>query len=215
MRLGARWSGRDSLLSRHLFDANRRTRRYAGLLDDAFQIAATRYVYSMVIGSEQLRFGVDLPLPPPAHPLLRDDQSEDDRNRYAKEYFFPYDLQVIERPDLWSEWQKYDRSDGQGGRTAVDNWLRYSERLNFIVNLFRSRQQLVALYEPPSSTSVSTPARIVPPVPALGPTHVRPTRVTEKRLDKCFPRAGASSSVPTSTSTVSTITSATSTGVTE
>jgi hypothetical protein len=41
---------------------------------------------------------------------------------------------------------------GEGARTAVDNWLRYGERMSFLVNLFRSRQQVSALYDPPRST---------------------------------------------------------------
>jgi hypothetical protein len=61
---------------------------------------------------------------------------------------------------------RYDRSSGQGGETAVDNWLRLPERMNFIANVFRSRQQLAALYERPAAAE--PPVHGVPR-PALGP----------------------------------------------
>jgi hypothetical protein len=167
LRVGTRWLGRETLLTSAAVRLYRRAKPQKDLLDEAFQIAATRHVYAMILGAEILRFGVDLPLPPPAHPLLRDTQTGSDKTRYSKGNFFPYDLQVIEEPELWGEWQQYDRSVGQGARTAVDNWLRLPERLNYIVNLFRSRQQLTDLYESPSST----PVPISPPAPVLGRAH--------------------------------------------
>ena len=89
------------------------------------------------------------------------------RTATPKSEFFPYDLQTIEHPALWAEWQQHDRSFGQGERTAVDNWLRLPERMNFIVNVFRSRQQLCALYERPSAT----PAATIQNRPVLGPVR--------------------------------------------
>ena len=76
---------------------------------------------------------------------------EVDRNRYRTASFFPDDLSDLQHGPTWAEWQLYDRSSGQGGRTAVNNWLRYSERMNFIGNVFRSRQQLTGLYHTPES----------------------------------------------------------------
>jgi len=139
------------------------------VLDEAFQIAATRYVYSMTVGAEELRFGADLPLPPPANSVLRRRQPEQDRDRYAEGEFFPLDLQLISMPELWREFDRHDRSAGRGTRTAVDNWLRYPERLNFIANLFRSRQQMTTLYGRPSSapepqTSHRQLGQVRPPV---------------------------------------------------
>ena len=148
------------------------------MADEAYQIAATRYVYSMLVGREELRFGVDVPLPPPAHPLLRDDQVEEDRKRYTDGDFFPVALQVIDEPELWATWQQYDRSVGQGMRTAVDNWLRYPERLNFIVNVFRSRQQLADLYD----RRFVGPSTISPPPVELGRAAGALSKETEERL---------------------------------
>jgi hypothetical protein len=123
----------------------------ASIANEAFQIAASRRVFSMLIGSEELTFGRDIPVPPPANPLLLDDQPETDRKRFRPGAFFSNELSALEDPMVWAEWQLYDRSNGSGGRTAVNDWLRYGERMSFIVNAFRSRQQLTGLYEVPGS----------------------------------------------------------------
>jgi hypothetical protein len=161
------WSrlvGQDSLMARvgrRVYEASAGT---AAVVDEAFEIAATRHVYSVVIGSEELGFGRDLPLPPAANLALRDRQPEADRERYGPGYFFPYDLQTVDDAATWSSWQRYDRSAGHGSRTAVDNWLRYGERLNYVANLFRSRQQLSALYDRPRSIRSAIP----PPAGGMG-----------------------------------------------
>lgn len=164
LRLVNRWLGRPTLLTNAVMKAYPRISPHLGVVEEAFQIAATRYLFLITVGGEPLRLGADLPLPPPAHPLVSRDQPLADRERYAVEYFFPYHLQVLERSDLWAEWQKHDRSAGQGVRTAVDDWLRYPERMNFIANLFRSRQQLAAMYSWPAST----PEPDVLPIPLGG-----------------------------------------------
>jgi hypothetical protein len=186
LRIGTRWLGRETWLTRTAVQLSRRMKPQEELLDEAFQIAATRNVYSMILGNEILRFGVDLPLPPPAHPLLHTDQPKRDTERYAEGNFFPYHLQVIDGPELWAEWEQFDRSAGQGVRTGVDNWLRLPERLNYIVNLFRSRQQLVDLYDSPSSAPV--PIRPKPPV--LGPVVTLPGVTTDRLTGIYIPGLG-------------------------
>jgi hypothetical protein len=188
VKLAMRWLGRPTLISSTLTRAYPYVERHLGVLDEAFQIAATRYVYSLTLGNEELLFGVDLPPPPPAHPLLRDEQPAADQQRYAKGDFFPYDLQVIESDELWAEWHRHDRSSGEGRRTAVDNWLRYPERLNFIANVFRSRQQLTALYGRPTSS----PAPLLPPA-TLGAVHDGFPEATDSRLAERFKDRGAAS----------------------
>lgn len=156
--------GQDGLMARvgrRVFEISGRT---DAIFDEAFEIAATRHLYSAVIGEEELGFGRDLPLPPAANLALRDRQPEPDRQRYGLGYFFPYDLQTVEDAAAWSCWQRYDRSAGLGASTAVDNWLRYSERLNYVANLFRSRQQVSALYDQPRSMRSAVP----PPAGGLG-----------------------------------------------
>jgi hypothetical protein len=169
LRVVTEWFGRNDFRTRAATRAYQIASPMFPRVEEAFQIAATRNVYRMILGQERLRFGADVPLPPPAHPLLRKDQPTEDQDRYAEGDFFPFDLQTLEHPDLWSEWQHHDRSFGQGERTAVDNWLRLPERLNYIVNVFRSRQQLCALYERPSAT----PAPPLPDPPVLGPVRTQ------------------------------------------
>jgi hypothetical protein len=128
-----------------------RVRNATDIINEAFQIAASRRVFSMIVGTEDLSFGRDLPVPPPANLLLRNTQPDADRGRYRRGAFFPSELNVLLEPSVWAEWQRYDRSSGNGGRTAVNDWLRYGERMSFIVNAFRSRQQLIGLYDVPTS----------------------------------------------------------------
>lgn len=181
LRVATRWLARDSMISRGAFRLYKELTPQLQLIDEAFQIAATRHVYSMILGEEELRFGVDVPLPPPAHPILRDDCAALDRDRYEVDSMFPHDLLVFETPELWSEWQQYDHSIGQGGRTAVDSWLRYPERLNWILHVFRSRQQLSTLYDRPDP---SAPAR--PPSPVLGTVHDELVPTAQRRLERAF-----------------------------
>ena len=182
LRVVTEWFGRNDLRTRAAMRAYQVASPVFPRLEEAFQIAATRNVYRMILGQERLRFGVDVPLPPPAHPLLRQDQPAEDQDRYSEGDFFPYDLQTLEDPALWSEWQHHDRSFGQGERTGVDNWLRLPERLNYVVNVFRSRQQLCALYERPSAT----PAPPRPEPPVLGPVRAQPLRPQDRELLDSF-----------------------------
>jgi hypothetical protein len=151
-RLGRELMGRNRLSDRLLRNAYETTKPIHDVFATAFQIAATRGAYSIVVGTEELRFGRDLPMPPSANPVLRDRQPEQDLRRYAPGAFFPYDLENLQSRPAWAAFHLHDRSNGEGIHTAVDNWLRYGERMNFLVNLFRSRQQVSALYDPPMST---------------------------------------------------------------
>jgi len=158
-RLGRELMGRNRLSDRLLRKAYETTKPFHDVFETAFQIAATRGAYSIVVGTEELRFGRDLPMPPSANPVLRDDQPEQDVRRYAPGAFFPYDLENLELRPTWAAFHLHDRSNGEGVHTAVHNWMRYGERMNFLVNLFRSRQQVSALYDPPRSTPALAIAR--------------------------------------------------------
>jgi hypothetical protein len=176
--MGSRFTGRNTPMSNLFRTAyDRFGGASEGVVDEAFAITATRHVYSMVFGDETLTFGRDLPVPPPANPVLRDRQPELDRQRYAPGSFFPRDLQTLRSREVWAEWQQFDRSMGEGSRTAVDNWLRYEERMNFIANFMRSRQQLTALYGPPRSMPPALPPRpahLAPAAPGISePTQER------------------------------------------
>ena len=139
----------------------------SAMLIEAFQISATRNFYSMVLGTEVVPFGRDLSLPPAADPALRNRHSQLDRDRYAAGAFFPQHLNTLGISASWAEWQRHDRSAGQGGRTAMNNWLRYGERLSFLVNLFRSRQQLTALYDSPALVPMPLLSYPASPRPAV------------------------------------------------
>lgn len=184
--IASRLLGRSTALVHALREPSERLHTVAAILGEAFQIAATRTVYSMVVGTEDVGFGRDLPMPPPANPLLRDRQSPLDQARYGAGAFFPYDLQNLDNSPTWAAWQEYDQSSGQGARTAVNNWLRYDERLNFLANLFRSRQQLTALYDTPRALPSTAPGPPAHLGPSLGPV----SGATRDRLETSF---GASS----------------------
>jgi hypothetical protein len=176
--------GRHSLLDRMLRKAYVRSEMFQDIAREAFQIAATRGAYSMVVGTEDLRFGRDLPMPPAANPLLRSRQAKADERRYGVGAFFPYALENLQMRPVWAEWQRHDRSAGEGARTAVDNWLRYGERLNFLVNLFRSRQQLTALYEAPRSIPVHALSRRSPRLLSALRTVEQHAQSSQERSDE-------------------------------
>jgi hypothetical protein len=157
-----RLAGRSTALVHLLREPSKRLLTFREILLETFQIAATRTVFSLVVGTEDVTFGRDIPVPPPANPLLRDHQPASDRARYGLGAFFPHDLADFSYRPTWAAWQRYNRSSGQGARTAVNNWLRYWERISFLVNLFRSRQQLSTLYSPPGSLPSTVP---LPPAP--------------------------------------------------
>jgi hypothetical protein len=46
---------------------------------------------------------------------------------------------------------QWDRTEGKGAPTGAHDWAEIKDRMNFIVNLFRSRQQHPALFTPPFS----------------------------------------------------------------
>ena len=157
--IASRLMGRNTMPSHLLRSAYRRSETAMDVFDEAFKIAATRHVYLALIGDEELRLGRDLPVPPPANPVLRRRQPTFDQERYGSGDFFSHDLQTLKISAVWAAWQQYDRSSGDGSRTAVDSWLRYEERLNYLANLLRSRQQLTALYSMPRSIRRPAPSR--------------------------------------------------------
>ncbi len=141
------------------------------MMDGGFEIMATRWVYSMALGGETIAFGRDLTLPGPASRTYRTFTDPRDQARYLPDSLFPRLLQQLTEPELIHEWRYRDRSDGAGSHTAVDDWLRYPERMSFLANLFRSRQQLTTLYpeSPPPPSNLPSMADFIPlnssPVP--------------------------------------------------
>jgi hypothetical protein len=81
---------------------------------------------------EVLTLGRPLPAPaPPGTPL------------------FPEDLQAITVPLSQALLTRYDLSDGRDDGRRVRNWSSYDDRMSYIANLFRSRQQHEPLFSKP------------------------------------------------------------------
>jgi hypothetical protein len=81
---------------------------------------------------EVLVLGRPLPAPaPPGTPL------------------FPEDLQAITEPLTQALLTRYDLSDGRDEGRRVRNWSSYDDRMSYIANLFRSRQQHEPLFSKP------------------------------------------------------------------
>lgn len=106
------------------------------------------------------RLQVSKPLPPPAGGPL-----------------FPPDLQVVKLPLLQALLSRWDASDGRDADRRAVNWAVLEDRMNYIANLFRSRQQhQVLLTErpfPPDVERALLAGRLKPgptaPVPSGGP----------------------------------------------
>jgi hypothetical protein len=81
--------------------------------------------------NEQFRVGRPLPSPPnpPGCPL------------------FPQDLEAITNPLLQALLTRYDLSGGNPRRRRVRDWRSYDQRMSYITNLFRSRQQQPSLFD--------------------------------------------------------------------
>ena len=68
---------------------------------------------------------------------------------------FPDDLSVITNPLLQALLTRYDDSDGREDRRRVRDWTSFDDRMNYITNLFRSRQQHAALFTAPFPPEVA------------------------------------------------------------
>jgi hypothetical protein len=64
---------------------------------------------------------------------------------------FPAPLDDIEGSAAAAAVAKWDRTQGTGTPSGARDWAVLEERMNFIVNLFRSRQHDPSLFEPPFS----------------------------------------------------------------
>ena len=66
---------------------------------------------------------------------------------------FPDDLGVIQGPELVALLAEYDRTGGTGVGSGASDWAKLPQRMNYILNLFRSRQQDVSLLQVPFTTA--------------------------------------------------------------
>jgi hypothetical protein len=86
------------------------------------QEVATEKMMRLATADEVLLFREDLPAP-------------------AGSALFPSDLVDVSHPELATALDRWDRTGRTGRGTAVRDWAALEERMNYIVNLFRSRQQ--------------------------------------------------------------------------
>jgi hypothetical protein len=115
-----------------------------GLLSESWARLMTKYLLVIVLPTEMLRLGRDVPLPNPMEPM------------------FPFPLMDLSPPiNREDDVQKklvalqnfvsaLDRSQAGVGSAAHD-WRRFDDRMNWAICLFRSRQQDRTLYWPPYS----------------------------------------------------------------
>lgn len=100
-------------------------------LGDTWRRFFTSRILVLRLGDEVLRLGQDIP------------------DAKSSGTFLPQDLETIEDDWLRQLMHRFDHSFGLGHGTAAYNWANYGDRLNYIVNLFRSRAQEPGIWVTP------------------------------------------------------------------
>jgi hypothetical protein len=67
---------------------------------------------------------------------------------------FPSVLRQVANPELQAVLTCYDISDGKTNKTRAANWGSFADRMNYITNLFRSRQRAAGIFRPPWPSGV-------------------------------------------------------------
>ena len=99
-------------------------------LERVWRRAVTRHLLTLRTPDGLLDLGEDVP---PLEPNRR----------------FPEDLAAVADPLLGAFLGQYDRTGGLGHPSGARDWASLNDRMNYIVNLFRSRQQRSPLLMPP------------------------------------------------------------------
>ncbi len=102
-------------------------------VDVAWDKALTRYATTLMTPGQILRLGEDVPPLPDGSP-------------------WPSVLAELTDPDPASVIARFDRSRGSLRGSAAADWAVLEDRMNYIVNLFRSRQQDATLLQQPELT---------------------------------------------------------------
>jgi hypothetical protein len=131
-----------------------RLQQAEGLLSESWARLMTRYLLVIVLPTEILRLGRDVPLRNPTEPMfpvpLMDlgQPKRVDMDKYEPKD----DLEAVSKQlmALQQFVNALDRSQAGVGSAAHD-WRRFDDRLNWAICLFRSRQQDRTLYWPPYS----------------------------------------------------------------
>ncbi|NVJ06393.1 hypothetical protein HUW63_14260 [Myxococcus sp. AM001] len=104
----------------------------------AFRRLATEHMMKLVVPGSALKLGNDLPPPPGMESTL-----------------FPPHLRTIENPELRKLLAQFDKSPDSLEGTGAEDWSRLDQRMNYIIDLFRSRQSDPALFDPPFGRRVA------------------------------------------------------------
>jgi hypothetical protein len=123
----------------------RLVQHHSGLLTGWRRWPSTLYSRLMTYGlvldlpGERLRVGKPLPAPPDA----RDGE------------LFPPDLRSITLPLLQALVTRWDLSEGEPARRRSRDWTSLDDRMSYIANMFRSRQQCQVLFRDPFPADVA------------------------------------------------------------
>jgi hypothetical protein len=102
------------------------------VLDDGWDMALTESIMQLVTASETFDLREDVP------PLA--------------EGMFPPGLRTLAGTPAETAFAQWDKTAGTGAPSGAHDWAVLDERMNFIVNLFRSRQKDATLFDPPFSS---------------------------------------------------------------
>ena len=100
-----------------------------GVLDEAWDTALTESIMQLVTASETFDLRCDVPPLPDG--------------------MFPSGLRKLTGTAAESALAQWDKTAGSGAPSGAHDWAVLEERMNFIVNLFRSRQNDGSLFDPP------------------------------------------------------------------
>ena len=121
------------------------------LFSESWARLMTKYLLVIVLPTEMLRLGRDVPLPNPTEPMFPFplmDLSAPSMDRYKpKRKKGRVERKLVKLERFVSA---FDRSQAGVGSAAHD-WRRFDDRMNWAICLFRSRQQDRTLYWPPYS----------------------------------------------------------------
>ncbi|WIG95541.1 hypothetical protein [Myxococcus sp. SDU36] len=99
---------------------------------NVFRRVATEHMMKLAVPGGALKLGNDLPPPPGMESTL-----------------FPPHLRSIENPELRALLGQLDKSPDSLKGSGAKDWSKLDQRMNYIVDLFRSRQSDPALFDPP------------------------------------------------------------------
>jgi hypothetical protein len=99
------------------------------VLDEAWDTALTESIMQLVTASETFDLRCDVPPLPDG--------------------MFPSGLRELAGTDAEKALAQWDKTAGSGTPSGAHDWAELEERMNFIVNLFRSRQKDDSLFDPP------------------------------------------------------------------